>query len=270
VTTTPKVALSIAGSDPSGGAGVQADLKTFAALGVYGAAAVTALTAQNTREVRAVHVPPAGFVAAQVDLVFEDLEVAATKTGMLATADIVVAVAHSLASHRARNLVVDPVMVAKSGARLLDESAVEAVKRALLPLAAVVTPNIPEAAVLLGMAEGEVLGAPDAACRGLLALGPRAVLLKGGHAGGDASDDLYFDGRDFTRLAAPRIATENTHGTGCTLSAAIAARLALGDDPLAAVRAAKRYVSAAIEAAKEWKLGRGHGPVDHFFASRHD
>ncbi len=263
---TPRSALSIAGSDPSGGAGIQADLKTFSALGVYGAAALTSLTAQNTREVRAIHVPPVEFLAQQLDCVFEDLDIAATKLGMLSNEHVVATVASALRRHAARNVVLDPVMVSKGGAPLLSDTAVDALRRELVPLASVLTPNLPEAAVMLGLAEREVLAAPERACERLVALGCRAVVLKGGHAGGAHSDDLYFDGTSFTQLPARRTLSENTHGTGCTFSAAIAAYLALGKPRLEAVQFAKRYVTAAIEGSKDWKLGRGHGPVHHFHA----
>jgi len=260
------VAFAIAGSDPSGGAGIQADLKTFSALGVYGAAAVTALTAQNTRGVRGVHVPPAEFVGEQVDLVFEDLAVDAVKIGMLARAPIVAAVARSLRAHGARRVVLDPVLVAKSGARLLEDDGVLALKEELFPLADVITPNLPEAAALLGIDERDVLAAPESACRLLLQHGARAVLLKGGHAGGAYSEDLLWNGRELVRLPAKRVATLHTHGTGCTLSSAIAAFLARGEELEAAARAAKRYVTDALLAAAEWNIGHGQGPVHHFHA----
>jgi hydroxymethylpyrimidine/phosphomethylpyrimidine kinase len=267
---TPPIALSIAGSDPSGGAGIQGDLKTFSALGVYGTAVIAALTAQNTREVRAVHAPPAEFVAHQIDCVFEDLPVAATKVGMLGRREVVETVAARLRAHSARNVVVDPVMVSKSGAKLLADDAVEALRAELVPLAALLTPNLPEAAVLLGTSEGEVLVRPEDACRRLLTLGCRAVLLKGGHAGGGYSEDLYWDGERFVRLSARRAITENTHGTGCTLSSAIAAGLARGLTPVEATQRAKRYVTEALDAAKEWRLGGGHGPLDHFYELFHE
>lgn len=263
----PPVALSIAGSDPCGGAGIQADLKTFSALGVYGAAVVASLTAQNTREVRALHSPPAEFVGQQIDCVLEDLDVGATKVGMLGRREIVSVTAARLRAHSARNVVLDPVMVSKSGARLLAEDAVEALRSELVPLASVLTPNLPEAAVLLACSEGEVLVAPEAACRRLLSLGCRAVLLKGGHAGGGFSEDLYFDGTTFVRLSARRTITDNTHGTGCTLSSAIAAFLASGLNPIEAAQRAKRYVTEALDAGKDWKLGGGHGPLHHFHAT---
>lgn len=266
MTRTPPIALTVAGSDPSGGAGVQADLKAFSALGVYGASVIASLTAQNTREVTAIHDPPPEFLAAQLDAVFSDLAVAATKIGMLSNARAVEVVAERLAAHRARNVVLDPVMVSKGGARLLAPEAVAAVARRLVPLADVLTPNLPEAAVLLGVAEGEVLASPQSAGAQLLELGCKCVVLKGGHAGGAHSDDLVFDGGEVERLSARRTPSENTHGTGCTFSAAIAAGLAAGADRRQAIRAAKRYVSAAIDGSREWKLGSGHGPVHHFHA----
>lgn len=263
---TPKIALTIAGSDPSGGAGIQADLKTFSALRVYGAAAITSLTAQNTREVRAIHDAPPEFVAQELDTVLEDLAVDATKIGMLSSSALIRVVAARLRHHRARNVVVDPVMVAKSGAKLLADEAVAALRNELVPLAQVLTPNLPEAAVLLSMSEREVLADREGACRKLHALGARSVVLKGGHAGGDRSDDLFYDGARFTLLSAERTESRNTHGTGCTFSAAIAAYLALGHDPVSAVTSAKTYVSRAIRGSAHWTLGHGHGPVDHFHA----
>jgi hydroxymethylpyrimidine/phosphomethylpyrimidine kinase len=266
MSSAPPIALSIAGSDPSGGAGIQADLKTFAALGTYGAAVITALTAQNTREVRAVHVAPAEFVAQQIDACFEDLDVAATKVGMLANDEIVRAVAARLAAHRARNVVIDPVMVSKSGARLLGERGIAALRAELVPLADVLTPNVPEAATLLEVGDVEVLREPEEACRRLLALGARSVVLKAGHAGGDHSDDWFLDAAGLERLDARRTVTHNTHGTGCTFSAAITARLARGESRRVAVEDAKAFVTRAIESSKDWTIGRGHGPLDHMHA----
>jgi hydroxymethylpyrimidine/phosphomethylpyrimidine kinase len=262
---TPVVALTVAGSDPSGGAGVQADLKAFSALGTYGAAVLTALTAQNTRGVTGVHPVPPEFVRAQLRAVLEDLDVAAVKVGMLGDRATIEALAEGLAGLD-RPRVVDPVQVAKGGARLLREDAVGTLRERLLPLASLLTPNLPEAADLLGVPEPEVLGRPEEACRRLLELGPRAVLLKGGHAGGADSDDWLATAEGTVRLPAQRILTRNTHGTGCTLSAAITARLALGDELLDAVRAAKAYVHAAIAAAADWELGHGQGPVHAFHA----
>lgn len=264
--STPPIALTIAGSDSSGGAGIQADIKTFSALGVYGASVVTALTAQNTRTVSAIHDPPAAFIAAQIDAVFADLRVAAVKIGMLSRSGAIATVAERLAAHGARNVVLDPVMVAKGGARLLEESAVAALRERLVPGADVVTPNIPEAAALIGEPVDRVIAEPEAACRRIVALGARAVVLKGGHAAGATSDDLLYGGGAFVRFGAPRVATRNTHGTGCTFSSAIAAHLARGFGLEDAVRAAKAYVSAAIAAGAALEIGGGHGPVHHFHA----
>ena len=253
------VAMTIAGSDSGGGAGIQADLKTFQALGVYGASTLTAITAQNTVGVRAVHEIPTDVIAAQIDAVLEDIGVDAAKTGMLSSAQIIATVADRVRHWRLERLVVDPVMVAKSGDRLLREDAIQALIHDLLPLALVLTPNIPEAEVLLGRA----IGTEDEirhAARDILDLGPRAVVMKGGHRTGDATDILY-DGRAFHAFEAERVDTPNTHGTGCTFSAAIAAGLARGEDVLDAVEAAKHYVHEAIRRSRP--LGSGHGPVAH-------
>lgn len=258
------IAVTIAGSDSSGGAGIQADLKTFAALGVYGASVITALTAQNTETVVAIHDVPADFVAAQIDAVFSDLNVGAVKIGMLGNAAVIGAVAAGLERHRARNIVLDPVIAATSGATLLRADAIDALRR-LMSQARVVTPNLPEAAALLGMPLAGDENAMRAQADKLLALGAAAVLIKGGHAGGPESVDLLVERGAGTRLAAPRIAARNTHGTGCTLSAAIAAGLAKGQSLGDAVRDAKAYVSAAIAAADRLKIGSGRGPLHHFF-----
>src|SRR3954470_3010461 len=260
------IAVTIAGSDPSGGAGVQADLKTFSALGVYGASVITALTAQNTRGVQGIHDVPPAFIARQIDSVFSDLAVGAVKIGMLSRPAAIEAVADGLARYGIETVVLDPVMVATSGDRLLAPEATETLRRALIPKALVVTPNLPEAAALLG----EPVAADEAAMRGqaerILALGPRAVLVKGGHAEGHESVDILIDAGRVQRFAAPRIATRNTHGTGCTLSSAIAAGLAKGFALPEAVAAAKLYVSAAIEASGRLAVGRGTSPVHHFHA----
>jgi hydroxymethylpyrimidine/phosphomethylpyrimidine kinase len=257
--------LSIAGSDPSGGAGIQADLKTFSALGAYGAAAITALTAQNTKEVRGVQTIAPEFVAAQIDAVFEDLRIDAVKIGMVATAPIAAAVADCLRRHAARNIVLDPVMVAKSGDRLLAPDAVAAVRDLLAPLATVITPNLPEAAVLTSGTEAANLAEMHAALPALHRLGARYVLLKGGHLPGGDSTDLLSDGHDIIEVPGRRVATSNTHGTGCTLSSAIAALLpAYG--AVEAVRHAKHYLSGAIENSGRLSVGSGHGPVHHFHA----
>ena len=256
-----KVALTIAGSDSGGGAGIQADLRTFAAHGLHGASAITAVTAQNTVAVVDYVALDPRMVVAQIDAVASDIPLAAVKTGMLANRAIVEAVADALARLRLPHLVVDPVMVAKSGDRLLDPAAEAAYRERLFPLAEVVTPNLAEAEALLGRPVRSLEAMADAA-RDLHAQGPRAVVVKGGHLEGDPVD-VFFDGRRMERLPAPRIATRNTHGTGCTLSAAIAARLALGHEPLEAVRGAKAYLTEALRGA--YTLGRGAGPVDHLY-----
>ena len=259
------VALTIAGSDSGGGAGIQADLKTFAALGVHGTSAITAITAQNTVDVIEILELPTQLIRAQIDAVMSDLDVRAAKTGMLSSAEIIEAVAHAISVHGITRLVVDPVMVAKGGAKLLRDDAVEALREKLLPLAAVITPNLPEAEVLLRRTI-ETLEERRAAARDLLELGPLAVVVKGGHTGGDATD-VYFDGHQMIELAARRIDTPHTHGSGCTFSAAIAAGLARDLEPLAATREAKAFITHAIESALE--IGRGHGPVNPAFeASR--
>jgi hydroxymethylpyrimidine/phosphomethylpyrimidine kinase len=260
------IAVTIAGSDSSGGAGVQADLKTFSALGVYGASVITALTAQNTQGVTAIHDAPPDFIAAQIDAVFSDLDVGAVKIGMLSQPATIEAVAAGLERHRQTTVVLDPVMIATSGDKLITAEAIEVLRRVLLPRALLVTPNLPEAAALLDapIAENELEMQQQA--ERLLALGPRAVLLKGGHARGAESVDLLVDPHSVARLASDRIATEHTHGTGCTLSSAVAAGLAKGLPLAESVRQAKAYVTDAIAAADRLKVGNGHGPVHHFHA----
>lgn len=260
-TPPPPVALSIAGSDSGGGAGVQADLKTFFAFRVFGTSAITAVTAQNTRGVQAVHAVPLDIVREQVSSVVEDLRPAAVKTGMLATSELVSTVAGALAEHRLRNFVLDPVMVATSGDRLLDEDAVRAVVEELLPLATLVTPNLHEARILTGLPVEGVDQMGEAAER-LLEMGAGAVLVKGGHLEEDRAVDLFHDGRRATAWSRERIDTVHTHGTGCTLSAAAAAGLALGAPLRDAVAGAVDFVSRAIDSAPG--LGGGRGPVDHF------
>lgn len=262
------VALTIAGSDPSGGAGLQADLKTFTALGVYGASIVTALTAQSTRGVTGVMAVPADFIALQFDAVANDLAIAAAKTGMLGDSPTVLAVAGEIRRHNIAPLVVDPVMVATSGHVLLAPDAIDAVRNELLPLATLITPNLPEAAQLLGEAPARTDDAMTDQARRLLALGPKAVLIKGGHASGDEAADILVDRDGILRLARPRIETRNTHGTGCTLAAAVVARLALGSDLREAVVAAKDFVWRALDAGKSLELGHGAGPVNHLHAVR--
>jgi hydroxymethylpyrimidine/phosphomethylpyrimidine kinase len=257
--------LTIAGSDPSGGAGIQADLKTFSALGAYGMSAITALTAQNTQGVRSFQVVEPAFVGEQIDAIFDDVRVDAVKIGMVATADVAAVIAERLRRHGARNVVLDPVMVAKSGDRLLRDDAVAAIRHQLVPLADIITPNLPEAGVLIGEAAPATLAAMQETVRNLHRLGARFVLLKGGHLAGDDSTDLLFDGATITPLPATRIATRNTHGTGCTLSAAIAALLPRFG-MLEAARRAKAYLTDALAAGDRLTVGSGHGPVHHFHA----
>ena len=260
------VALTIAGSDSSGGAGIQADLKTFAAFGVYGASVITALTAQNTTGVTGIHQVPAEFVTAQIDAVFADLEIGAVKIGMVADLGVIAAIAAGLERWSPKHIVLDPVMVATSGDRLLAAEAVDALRTKLIPQASLITPNLPEAAVLLDEPIAANEGAIASQGQRLLAMGCRAVLIKGGHGQGAESTDYFVTSAGTTALAAPRIATKNTHGTGCSLSSAIAAGLAKGDEMETAVRHAKTWISAAIAAADRFTVGHGHGhgPVHHF------
>jgi len=260
------VALTIAGSDSGGGAGIQADLKTFAVLGVHGTSAITAITVQNTVGVSDVLELPTRLIREQVAAVVEDMDVRATKTGMLSSSEIIEAVAAAITQHRLRNLVVDPVMVAKGGAKLLRDDAVSALRQLLLPLAAVVTPNLPEAEVLLGR-RISTLPERRQAARDLVALGARAAVVKGGHAETDVTD-VYWDGSQLIELPAERVRTDNTHGSGCVFSAAIAAGLAKGSSPLAAVRDAKAFISQAI--ANSLEIGHGHGPVNPMFEGTRD
>ncbi len=258
--------LTIAGSDSSGGAGIQADLKTFGALGCYGMTAITALTAQNTTGVRGIECVSPDFVGAQIRAVVEDIGVDAVKIGMLFSAEIVIGVADSLQAAGIDNIVLDPVMVAQSGDPLVREDAVEAIKTRLMPLATVVTPNIPEAAVLTGRPATADLAMRPAA-RALAQCGSRAVLIKAGHLSGPRSTDLlYLAAEDrFVEIDGPRIETINNHGTGCTLSSAIAAYLARGEAIETAVRQAKTYLQGALAAAAARRLGHGHGPVHHYY-----
>ena len=258
-------ALTIAGSDSGGGAGIQADLKTFSALGVYGMSAITALTAQNTRGVTGVFAVDPGFIAAQIDAVFDDIRVDAVKLGMLGGPAVIRTVAERLRHWRPRWIVLDPVMVAKSGDKLLPDDAVEALRSELLPLASIITPNLPEAAVLLGeQPVTERRQMPAVAAR-LQGLGVANVLLKGGHLEDDESADVLLHGGELLWQRGRRILTKNTHGTGCTLSAAIAAGLANGLPLPDAVGRAKAYIAGAIAAADRLAIGHGHGPVHHFF-----
>lgn len=261
--TTP-IAVAIAGSDSGGGAGIQADLKTFSALGVYGASVIAALTAQNTKGVTRIHDVPADFVAAQIDAVFSDLAVGAVKIGMLSQPTVIEIVAEGLKRHNQEKVVLDPVIVATSGDRLLAPEAVEVLRKVLMPRALIVTPNLPEAAAMLEVPIAKSEAEMREQGEKLLAFGPHAVLIKGGHGSGTESVDLLIEPNSFARLAAERIDTSNTHGTGCTLSSAIAAGLAKGLDLASAVREAKAYVTAAITAADRLKIGGGHGPVHHF------
>jgi hydroxymethylpyrimidine/phosphomethylpyrimidine kinase len=258
-------ALTIAGSDSSGGAGIQADLKTFAALSVYGTSAIAAITAQNTVGVTAVLALEADLVTAQIEAVAGDIEIHATKTGMLATAAIVEAVAAAIAGLNLPNVVVDPVMVAKSGDRLVDDEGIRTMRVELLPKARVVTPNIPEAEVLSGIRITSSDSAREAARR-IEAMGPSAVIVKGGHAPGDEIIDLLFDGARFYEFRTARIASRHTHGTGCTFASAIAAFLALGRPLPDAAALAQAYVVGAVRHGID--VGRGHGPLDHFWQYR--
>jgi hydroxymethylpyrimidine/phosphomethylpyrimidine kinase len=261
---TIPIALTIAGSDSSGGAGIQADLKSFAARGVYGASVITALTAQNTRGVTGIDQVPADFVTAQIDAVFDDLDVAAVKIGMVADLAVIDAIAAGLRKWSPKHIVLDPVMVATSGDRLLAAEAVDALRTKLIPLASLITPNMPEAAALLNEPVAADEATIESQGKRLLAMGCPAVLIKGGHGQGAESIDYLVTASGAIALAAPRIATQNTHGTGCSLSSAIAAGLAKGEDMETAVRHAKAWVSAAIAAADRLGVGRGHGPIHHF------
>ncbi|NRB18387.1 MAG: bifunctional hydroxymethylpyrimidine kinase/phosphomethylpyrimidine kinase [Rhodobacteraceae bacterium] len=263
--TTP-IALTIAGSDSGGGAGIQADLKAFSANQVYGASVITAVTAQNTCTVTAVHAIPADVVRAQIDAVLLDLKPQVIKLGMLFSPEIIRTVAKALSGYDCL-VILDPVMIAKSGDALLQEDAVEALKSELLPRADLLTPNLPEAACLLGRDAAQDLTSQEDQARALLALGPKAVLMKGGHSIGATCTDLLLAGPAAPLLlSAPRIDTRNTHGTGCTYSAAIAAQLARGLPLPAAVTAAHGYLQQAIAAADQLTIGSGHGPVHHFHA----
>ena len=264
-------ALTIAGSDSGGGAGIQADLKAFSAHGVYGASVITALTAQNTREVRGILDVPPDFVRQQIDTVFDDIAIHAVKIGMLSRPDVIAAVADGLAEKAACPIVLDPVMVAKSGHKLLSDDAVEAMRTRLIPMADLITPNLPEAGVLLDRDPPADEGQMAEAARMLLQRGAKAVLMKGGHL--DVATlrngqlvDLLVTAEGSFRFTSNHITTKNTHGTGCTLSSSIAARLARGDTMEKAVDAARRYLNRAIGAADELSVGSGHGPVHHFHA----
>ncbi|ARE39077.1 Hydroxymethylpyrimidine phosphate kinase ThiD [Rhodovulum sp. P5] len=259
--------LSIAGSDPSGGAGIQADIKAISANGGYAMAAITALTVQNTQGVSGATLMEPAFVAAQIAAVFDDIRVDAVKIGMLGSSAITEAVAKVL-SGRGVPIVLDPVMVAKGGDRLLEADAVAALRELMLPLASVITPNLPEAADLLDAPEATSQAAMEAEAKALLDLGCGAVVLKGGHLAGSQSPDLFLSTNRCEWLEAPRVSTKNTHGTGCTLSSALATHLGLTGDAFAAAVAAKDYTLDAIRGADGLRVGHGHGPTDHFFAQR--
>jgi hydroxymethylpyrimidine/phosphomethylpyrimidine kinase len=260
------IAVTIAGSDSGGGAGIQADLKTFAALGVYGASVLTALTAQNTLGVAAIHDVPPAFIGAQIDAVFSDLRVDAVKIGMLSRPEAIAAVAAGLDRYRQENVVLDPVMVAASGDPLIADAAVGVLRDLLLPRVRLITPNLPEAARLLGEPVAGDGGAVEAQAARLIERGARGVLLKGGHGSGPESADFLLTPSGGQWFVARRIDTRNAHGTGCTLSSAIAAGLAKGAPLATAVATAKDYVTAAIARADELGIGRGRGPVHHFHA----
>ncbi|MBR8049484.1 MULTISPECIES: bifunctional hydroxymethylpyrimidine kinase/phosphomethylpyrimidine kinase [Pseudomonadota] len=257
--------LSIAGTDPSGGAGIQADLKTFSALGAYGMSVITAVVAQNTRGVRSFQALDADFVGEQIDAVLDDVRVDAIKIGMVANAEIAQAIVQRIDSYELRNIVVDPVMAAKSGDPLLATNAIAAVRDELVPRATVITPNLPEAGLLLDRSPARSLEAMDDCAAELHRLGPAWVLLTGGHLDSAESVDILYDGDMPQHVSAPRIDTKNDHGTGCTLSSAIAALLPHNSVP-DAVAAAKRYLSNALAASQQLQVGGGHGPVHHFYA----
>ena len=258
---SPPRVMTIAGSDSGGGAGIQADLKTFAALGCYGTSAITAITAQNTLGVAAVHEVPLDDIGAQIDAVVSDIGADAVKTGMLSSTGIVDLVAAKAREHRFPILVVDPVMISATGARLLRQEAVDTIKSTLFPLATVVTPNIPEAEALIGSSIGNFASMREAA-KAIHAMGPKWVVVKGGHMEGEQSVDILFDGHEFNEYAAPRVETGSTHGTGCTFASAVAAGLAHGKSVPESVGAAKEYVTLAIKSA--FPIGHGNGPLNHF------
>lgn len=263
------VALTIAGSDSSGGAGIQADLKTFSAFGVYGASVITALTAQNTQGVTDIHLVPPEHIAAQIEAVFSDLRIATVKTGMLGGEAQIAAVADGLEKWaKDAPIIVDPVMVATTGARLLDPGAERLLISRLLPLATLVTPNLAEASVLSGAPVVADEAGMEEQARAICALGARSVLIKGGHGSGPEAVDLFFDGETFRRFATPRVPTRNTHGTGCTLASAIAAGLLSEQSLPQAIADAKAFLYKALIAADGLKIGSGHGPLDHLAAAR--
>ncbi len=257
--------LSIAGSDPSGGAGVQADIKTFAALGCHGMAVVAALTAQNSRGVLAMHTPPPEFVAAQIDALFDDIDIAAVKIGVLASAANVAIVADRLRARAPRFVVLDPVLAASGGGALGGEAVARAIVETMLPTVDLITPNVGEAARMTGLPEARDIAGLRQQGAALMALGARAVLMKGGHLAGDQAVDLLIDEAGERAFASPRVATNNTHGTGCALSSAIAARVALGDSTREAIRKSKDWLDGALRDDSELRVGHGPGPVNHFW-----
>ncbi len=260
---TTAIALTIAGSDSSGGAGIQADLKTFSALGVYGASVITAVTAQNTLGVQSVFALPADIITAQIQSVLGDLNVGAIKIGMLANETIIATVFAAL-ENVACPIVFDPVMVAQSGHSLLDKNAVNALQSTLMLRATLITPNLPEAAALLQCSQASTIEEMETQAQALLTRGAQAVLLKGGHGDGSESIDIFVQGKNIERLTSPRLATKNTHGTGCSLSSAIAAHVSKGMSLVDAVRVSKKWITAAIAAADQIDIGKGAGPVHHF------
>ena len=259
-------ALTIAGSDPSGGAGIQADLKAFSALGAYGSSVITALTAQNTRGVAGVHPVPAAFIADQLETLLEDVRIDAVKIGMVASREVAEVIREALTRRRPRWVVLDPVMVAKSGDILVDDVGIRAVREVLVPLADLITPNLPEAAVLLGVPEPNDRESMVALAPALRALGAGATLLKGGHLAGEECPDLLVTADEALWVEGARVDTANLHGTGCSLSSAIAARLARGEALAEAVAGAKRWLGSALEASRRLDVGQGRGPVHHFHA----
>jgi len=262
---TYPIVLTIAGSDSSGGAGIQADIKTISALGGYAARVITAITAQNTQGVRAIHAVPLDVISAQLDAVFTDLDVKAVKIGMLSDSGIISLVAAKLKEYNCQNIVVDPVMVATSGDTLLKQNAISVLKTELMPLADVITPNLPEGAMLTSLSEAQDKAQMQQLVNALLTTGAKSVLLKGGHLQGELSSDLFSSGDEQLWLETQRVATENTHGTGCTLSSAVATNLAKGMSLTDAVKGAKAYITQAIKQADELDIGSGHGPVNHFY-----
>ena len=259
------VCLTIAGSDSGGGAGIQADLKVMSALGVYGASVITALTAQNTREVRSIFPVSPEFVIEQIETVYDDLDIDAVKIGMLGTPELTFAVASALRSLEAKNIILDPVMISKSGCKLLNDEGVDALKQRLIPSSDIITPNIPEAMVLLNKTTQPNLQDMEDYCFELLKLGAKSVLLKGGHMQGDVLHDLYYDGSDIISMTSPRINTKNTHGTGCSMSSAIASFVAKGNDIKTSVQNAKNYIAGAVARSDELDIGSGSGPINHFY-----